>query len=82
MSDAGIHRGWAVGVDGERIAAVGPQNELRRQFLAGKKFQNAFRRLLAYLVRMLNRIGVNLSITNRFLPFSAALSFAFAKIFS
>ena len=32
MSDAGIHKGWAVGVDGEHIAAVGPQDELRRQF--------------------------------------------------
>src|SRR5258708_36245334 len=32
MSDAVIHKGWAIGVDGEHIAAVGPQDELRRQF--------------------------------------------------
>ena len=32
MSDAGIQKGWAIGVDGERIAAAGPQDELRRRF--------------------------------------------------
>jgi imidazolonepropionase len=32
MSDAGIQKGWAIGVEGERIAAVGAQDELRTQF--------------------------------------------------
>ena len=32
MSDAAIHKGWAIGVDGERIAAAGPQDELRTKF--------------------------------------------------
>ena len=32
MSDAGLQKGWAIGVDDDRIAAVGPQEELRRQF--------------------------------------------------
>jgi imidazolonepropionase len=32
MADAGVHRGWAIAVDGERIAATGPQDELRRNY--------------------------------------------------
>ncbi|MFN2601704.1 MAG: imidazolonepropionase [Gemmatimonadaceae bacterium] len=32
MSDCGIQKGWAIGIDGEHITSVGPQEELRRQF--------------------------------------------------
>ena len=32
MADAGVHRDWAIAVDGEQIAAAGPQDEVRRNF--------------------------------------------------
>jgi imidazolonepropionase len=32
MGDAGVKQGWAVAVEGERIAAAGPQDKLRRDY--------------------------------------------------
>lgn len=32
MQDAGVREGWGVAVDGERIVAVAPDDDLRRQF--------------------------------------------------
>lgn len=33
MADAGVQRGWAIAVEGERIVAAGPQEDVLRNFL-------------------------------------------------
>ena len=37
MADAGIQRGWAIAVEGDRIAAVGPQDDLLKQFSGARE---------------------------------------------
>ena len=41
MADAGIQRGWAIAVDGDKIAAVGPQDDLLREFSGAREIDCA-----------------------------------------
>jgi imidazolonepropionase len=41
MADAGIQRGWAIAIEGDRIAAVGPQDDVLRKFPGGREIDCA-----------------------------------------